>query len=197
MNADAITAKIMVEARGVAAQLLREANERAEQIRHGAEAELAKQREQTMDQARRECADLRDRMLRMAELEERKQRLSAKRSVINQAFDRAAERMRAMPDEQRCAYMHKLLVSNAEGDELIVVSDSDAKLFDSGFLTSVNKAMAESGKASNLLLSTEHRETGGGFILKRGGMEVNCTFPAMLEEKRVSLEAEVAGLLFD
>ena len=37
---------------------------------------------------------------------------------------------------------------------------------------------------------------GGGFLLARDGMEVNCSFPAALEAQRPELEAEVASMLF-
>ena len=46
-------------------------------------------------------------------------------------------------------------------------------------------------------LSEERRELGGGVILRRGGMEVNLTYAAVLGEIRPSLEAEVAAMLFD
>lgn len=196
MKADAIMAKIIDDARSTAAQTLSDANARAQQIRQRAEEEGIKKRAETMDQARRECIELRDRMLRMAELDQRKAQLAVKREVIEQAFEAALQKMSAMPAKQKLTYMERLIVDNAQGDEEIVVSAEDAKLFDAGYIGRLNAELTKIGKISGLTLSDERREMDGGVILKKNGMEVNCTFRAMLNQIRPSLEASVAQMLF-
>lgn len=196
MKADAIIDKILDDARGAAAQTLREANERAEQMRKDAEAEILKKREETMNQARRECVSLRDRMLRMAELDQRKAELSVKRDVIDLAFEQALLRLAAMPDDERLAYYTGLILALAQGDESIVVSSADAALFTKEVMGGINERLAQAGKSGRLTLDGERRETGGGFIFKKDGMEANCTFRAIVNQARPMLESSVAQVLF-
>lgn len=47
-----------------------------------------------------------------------------------------------------------------------------------------------------LTLSEETRPMQGGFILKNGRIEVNCTFDAMIRSEREQTAGAVAKLLF-
>lgn len=196
MRADAIINRVLEDARAQAAQMLKEAEERAEQYRVKADQEIVSKREETMDQARRECVELRDRMLRMAELDQRKVQLGVKRDLIDQAFQKALNSMREMSDADKLTYISRTLAEIASGDEEVIVSAADAALFSGDALQKVNAALAAQGKPGKLTLSAERRETGGGFILKKSSMEINCTFEAMLGQVRPSLESSVADMLF-
>lgn len=196
MNADAITSKILEDARQSASQTLKEADERAQKLREDNDRKAEDEKNAAMEQARKDCAELRDRMLRMAELDQRKELLSMKRAVIDAAFEEALASMRAMPAEKARAFMEKTLLSLAEGDEGVIVSKGDEKVFDASFVARVNDQLKKAGKSGNLSLSGEVRDAGGGILLRRGGMEVNLTYPSVLSERRPELEAEVAGMLF-
>lgn len=197
MNADAITSKILEDARQSASQTLKEADERAQKLREDNDLRAEESRNAAMEQARKDCAELRDRMLRMAELDQRKELLAMKRTVIEAAFDQALSGMRAMSAEKARAFMEKTLVSLAEGDEGVIVSKGDEKVFDESFVARVNELLKKAGKSGNLALTGETREVGGGLLLRRGGMEVNLTYPSVLSELKPELEAEVAAILFE
>lgn len=197
MKADAITGKIMEDARGSASQTLKDADVRAQKMRADNDRLIDSQREAAMEQARRDCAELRDRMLRMAELDQRKEMLAMKRGVIDAAFDEALKNMRAMSAQKARGFMESMLIDACEGDEVVIVSKGDEKVFDGEYIASINAKIAASGKPGKLTLSNETRELGGGLMLSRGGMEVNLTYPSVISEKRPELEAEVAGMLFD
>lgn len=197
MNADAITARILEDARKSASQTLREAESRTAALRAEDERRRADQLERAMEQARKDSAELRDRMLRMAELDQKKELLGAKRGVIDLAFEAALENMRAMPAHRARAFMEKRLVEFSEGDERVIVSEGDEATFDQSFIDQVNATLEKAGKSCALALSGEIRPLGGGLILSRGGMEVNFTYPSILAERRPALEAEVAAILFE
>ena len=197
MKADAITSRILDDARKEASQGLREAHDRVEKMRRENEETMAQKREQALAKAREDAIELRDRMLRMAELDQRKEYLGMKRQVMDDAFDQALLQMRGMQVDQARRFLSDLLADAAQGDEELIISKADEGVFDPEFLQKINARLAEMGKASSLKLSEERRELGGGVILRRGGMEVNLTYAAVLGEIRPSLEAEVAALLFD
>ncbi len=195
MNADAITAKIIEDARVSAEKTLSEAKSRAEALTRSADEALAVEQEKSQKQAKKDCAELRDRMLRMAELDQRKVQLAVKREVIDVAFERALALLRGMDRADMRAFLTKILLSAAEGGEEIVVDSEDTDIFDQQTLREINSSLFEQGRMS-VTLSGEHRKTGGGFILKQGGMEINCTLPAVLSQRRASLEADAAEMLF-
>lgn len=197
MNADAITSKILEDARQSASQTLKEADERAQKLREDNDRRAEESSNEAMEQARKDCADLRDRMLRMAELDQRKELLSMKRAVIDAAFDEALSNMRSMPAEKARAFMERTLLSLSEGDEGVIVSKGDENVFDESFVARMNDLLKGAGKAGNLSLTGEVRDVGGGILLRRGGMEVNLTYPSIVSERRPELEAEVAGILFE
>lgn len=135
-------------------------------------------------------------MLRMAELEARKARLAAKREVVDQVFDAVLGGIQSMPESQRMAFNRRLLLAAASGGETILCAGEDAEQFSGSFLDDVNAELARAGKKP-VRLGSGRRETGGGFILKDGALEIDCRYRQILAERRPALEADVAAILFD
>ena len=50
---------------------------------------------------------------------------------------------------------------------------------------------------ASFTLSAETRETGGGLVLRRGRMEINCGFAELLRRARQEDSSAVAAVLFD
>lgn len=196
MKADTITAKILDEAREQASAILEEATQKADEIRKRCEETIFNAQQEVETKTEVQAAELRDRMTRMAELDQKKALLGAKREMIDQAFDNALERMCNMSADQKRSYMKQLLIESAAGGEELIPSASDAALFDEAFMSCVNDKLAEAGKAP-VFLSEDTRNIKGGFVLKEGGLEISCAFEAVLKQARPALEAEVAATLFN
>jgi len=196
VNAEAITLKILEDARAQAAQVLRDAHQRADELQAQGDAQIEARRLESEAQAEKQAGELRDRMLRMAELDQKKALLAAKREVIDQAFEDAGRRMEEMDGAAKKAFMEKLLLGSAEGGEEIIPDEKDRGLFDAAYMAHLNDALEKAGK-EGVTLSPKSRDLGGGFVLKKGGLEINCAFDAVLWQMRPTLEAEVAGVLFD
>lgn len=196
MNAEAITLKILEDARAQAAQVLRDAHQRADELQAQGDAQIEARRLESEAQAEKQADELRDRMLRMAELDQKKALLAAKREVIDQAFEDAGRRMEEMDGAAKKAFMEKLLLGSAEGGEEIIPDEKDRGLFDTAYMAHLNDALEKAGK-EGVTLSPKSRDLGGGFVLKKGGLEINCAFDAVLRQMRPTLEAEVASVLFD
>lgn len=196
MNAEAITLKILEDARAQAAQVLRDAHQRADELQAQGDARIETRRLESEAQAEKQADELRDRMLRMAELDQKKALLAAKREVIDQAFEDAGRRMEEMDGAAKKVFMERLLLGSAEGGEEIIPDEKDRGLFDAAYMAHLNGALEKAGKGS-VTLSKKSRDLGGGFVLKKGGLEINCAFEAVLRQMRPALEAEVADVLFD
>lgn len=196
MKADAIVSRILDDARAEAARVLREAAERADLARQDAERRVEAQRAQLDEQTEREIGQRRGRMLRMAELEQRKALLGAKREVVEQVFETVLAALGSMPEDQRRAYNERLLLGAAEGGERLIHDAADAALFGDAFFDSVNGKLARAGKAP-VRPSTERRDMGGGFVLAGEGVEIDCRYAAVLAQQVPGLEADVARMLFN
>jgi len=196
MNIDAIIQKIQDDAQQYGAQTLEDAREKAAQLCARAEAERARNREAVQNDAHAEAGEVRNRMLRMAALDARKEMLAVKRELIDQAFAKALEAMRAMQSEQAQGFHIRLLLEVALGTEKLEIAEGDEPLFDAAFFTKANAAMEKVGRTGALTLSPNRRALGGGFVLEQEGMEINCTYESVLRTRRAGLEAEVAAALF-
>lgn len=196
MNIDSIVAKIASDAKAQAAQTLRTAEERARTLEQKAEDRQEKQREQARRDASMEAQQLRERMERMAALQEKKDTLVMKREVIDQAFDLARARLRDMPREDARRLSLSLLLESAQGDEEFLFGPGDEDLYDADFLQSANAALVAAGKKGALVYSAERLPQRGGFVLRRAGMQMEMTWDMLLRVRRDALEADVAAVLF-
>ncbi len=196
MNAQAILEKIGTDGLAAAAVLLKEAGERAEAIRAASEKKIARLREETVSKAQAEAEALESRMYRMAELEERKKLLSAKRQMMDQAFQAALVKLRQMTPDQMEAFFQNMVVSVAKGTETLLIGAQNDTWYTPAFVDKVNAALNAASKPGQITVSTERRQSVTGVILLGEGMEINCTLEALLQAQRLELEAEVASILY-
>lgn len=196
MNAQAILEKIGSDGHKAAAVLLKEAGERAEAIRAESDKKIAKLREETIAKAQTEAAALEVRMYRMAELDERKALLAAKRQLMDQAFQEALMKLRQMTPEQMESFFLSMVLSSCKGTETILLGALHNAWFTPAFADKVNTALIAAGKPGQITLSKDHRKGVTGVILSGEGLEINCTLEALLMDRRLQLEAEVASILY-
>ena len=110
MKADAIIEKILEDARQSASKTLAEAGETVEKMRAKAEEESAARKQAAREKARQAAEEQRRTMMRMAELDQRKELLSMKRRLLDETFGGTLARMEAMnPDKAREFMTRKLL----------------------------------------------------------------------------------------
>jgi V/A-type H+-transporting ATPase subunit E len=196
MRQNAITERIIKDARTRADAILALGNARADEQRVKSEESIKEEQEAAMDKAEDEGAELRASMLRMAELDQAKLMLAMKREVIDRAFARSADMMRDMPPKAARAYIEGLLLKTAAGDEEIIVAEADAALYDPVFISSINAKLSGAGGKGELRLSGERRDLNGGFVLRRGDIEVNCAFDTIIKQIKPDMELEVSRMLF-
>ncbi|HOA34695.1 MAG TPA: V-type ATP synthase subunit E [Bacillota bacterium] len=197
-GAERIIEHILNDAREKAAEIEAEAARKSREIMTGAQEEAARRREQILARARDEAAELKRRILGAARLEARKEKLAAKQELIAHAFRQALEELCALDDESYWSLLRGMLLAAVEkGTEKVFLSERDRARIPGRFLAELNAALEKAGKEGKLALAEETRDIKGGFILQSGGVEINCSFEALLEAQRDKLEPELAGILFD
>ena len=150
-----------------------------------AEAEAAERRARTV-------AERLERLGGSAEMERRQLLLAAKQGCIDEAFARAAQALRDLPRQDYVALLARLAAENGSGDEELVLSAADRDAVGPAVVDAANAL--KPGAA--FTLSSESRDLGGGLVLKRGLVEVNCTFDTRLRQLRQEMATDVAQILF-
>ncbi len=195
MDIQEIIKKIMDDARQMAAQTLSDAHQRAQELRTASDARLEKQQAESLARAKAEGVEMVSRMERMAELEDKKALLAAKRQVLDEVFSVALQQLKSQSADKTRAFMQEQLLLAAQGDETLAIGAENNAWFDAGFLQQANEALAKQGKQAALTLSPSS-VPGCGFVLQRGGAAQGCTYEALLSAERLQMEAEIARILF-
>lgn len=193
MAEEKVSKKILEDAAKRAAEIKEEGKRKAGEIDEGAVAEKKGIEEKSRTEATHAARAEKERLIALAKLELRKSLLAAKRHLVDDAFEKAVSRLSSLEKGDYEEFVKRLLLQAVDtGDEEVIVSPGEDRL-DKRFLDKVNGELDEKG---GLKLSEERRETKGGFILKRGRIEVKATFDSLVDGVRDELEMEVAKILF-
>jgi V/A-type H+/Na+-transporting ATPase subunit E len=195
MDARAIIDKIQTDAQADASRILAEARLKADKLKAESEARISAVRAAEAGRADTDAQEMEQRMLRMADLEDRKALLTGKREVMDRMFSQVLRQLETMPAAQARAYFLETLLSFAEGGEILLPGDENHGWYDADFLREANAALLKRG-IDNPILEAAECVRGTGFALRRGGAETNCTFGAILAAQRLQMEADAAQALF-
>ena len=193
---DTITAAILEDARRQAEETLEEARSKAGDTVRQAVARAQKTAQALMDQAGQEAVEYGRRMESMADLTCRRERLEVKQRLLDELFDRALQALHGMEDGDYLAFVGRLMLDAAAGDEQVVVSPEEKRI-DEAFLSEINGRLRDAGRPGALKLSERREPMMGGFILDSQGVEINCSFEMLVRQARPMMEKEAAGLLFE
>jgi V/A-type H+/Na+-transporting ATPase subunit E len=196
-GADRIITRIVNDTDEKVKLMIAEANEKAALIKKEAAATAAARAEKIIVQARKDAAERKRRIIGVAELEARKEVLAAKQELIGEVFARSLEELLGVDDQTYLTLLRQLLLENVQsGTETVALNAKDLKRIPTGFWKEINEQLQNKGKAGKLTLASEACDIRGGFILLAEGVEINCSFEALLAMKRDELEPKVAALLF-
>ncbi len=119
--------------------------------------------------------------------------LAAKQDLIDEAFVRAAKALAALPQAEYIDLLATLAAENGSGDEELLLSAADRDAVGAAVVEAANRKRA----GAAFRLSAETRDTGGGLVLRRDRVELNCSFAEKLRQLRQEESSAVAKLLFD
>ena len=119
--------------------------------------------------------------------------LAAKQDLIDEVFVRAAKALAALPQAEYIDLLATLAAENGSGDEELLLSAADRDAVGAAVVEAANRKRA----GAAFRLSEETRDTGGGLVLRRDRVELNCSFAEKLRQLRQEESSAVAKLLFD
>ncbi len=131
-----------------------------------------------------------------AALQEKKMILDAKQQIINSIIANAKNSLVNLPDSEYIDVILRMVKKYAQNKAgTILFTAADKKRFPSNFEEMLQKALSERTGAS-LAVSQEDVVIDGGFILKYGDVEENCSFDALFSAAKEDLQDEVNSILF-
>ena len=186
-----IIARIEEDAQAEIDALMEKAREEAagveETFRREAEAEAAA----LAVKAQKAAAEREDRMVSSAQMEKRRRLLAARQQMVEQVYETALEELCTLPHAAYVEILTALLLrASANGKEEVIFSKADRERVGEEAIAAANT------RGKQLILSEETRPIRGGFILKSGRVEINCSFEMLLQLQKSQSGAEVAAILF-
>ena len=169
-----ITDRIAQDAQAELEAQLSQAQERADQILAEYETQAREAVERILAHGQREVDAHRAQLHSMARLEARKRVLAAKQDVIEAAFEKALARLCALPREK------------------MILPPASRRAYGQDVVDQANQLIGE----GHLTLGPAEEGIAGGLLLRRGRVDINCTFSMLLQRRRESLSAQVAEILF-
>jgi len=195
MKAEQVVEKILSQAQQEAQAILDQARSRIQQRRADLQGSRQNYAQQTEEKAKTAGEDKLARMLAAARMDLQKKRLAAKVDLLNEVFEKARQKINALPEEAYLDLMSRLIMKAAQtGDEEVLVGAQETRL-NQKCIKQINQKLGP-GFKGNLRLSDEKADIDGGFILRRGNVRINASTGVLIEQMRQDLEIDLAAELF-
>lgn len=193
-----ITERILTDARLEAEEVLRKAEAQAAEVRAAGEKAAQEEYWRRIREGARACEAREARLQKTAEMESKKGVLALKQELLSAAFDRALERLTAMPAAEKTAFLARLACrASSGGGEAVCLCAADRDAVGEAVTAEANRLLKGAGKPAGLTLDPAGAPIRGGLLLKKGSITVNCSAETLVEGLRSSMAGEVAAMLFD
>ena len=180
------TEEIIKNASANSDKIIQEANERANQVKT-----------QALEESKKQAVAHKQRLISTASLDLRKDILIEKQRTIDSAFQEAMDRLLKMRDDEYQKIIVKMILPNVlTGNEEIILSERDKTRLGKGFLDKINNELGKAGKKGRLTIAKDSYNILGGFVLRRGNVELNNSFESLFNSIREDIESEVSKVLF-
>ena len=171
--------------------LLDEARAQAQTALEAARQEGRRQAGEILSRARGEAQAIRQRAESAALLEKRDRVLQKKQQLIQNCLRAACEALEKAPDEEYFSILLELAARSARpGEGVMHLSAADLRRLPGDFEKRLRDLCGQ------ISLSKTPRQVESGFLLSYGDVDINCTFPALFQEKLDQLRDEAGKILF-
>ncbi len=192
MSIENITASILNEAKKTAENSLANAELSGQDIINNARKEAETLIIADKEIALKDAESLKSRKVSAAELQGRKMLLTSKQEAINKSFNVALEMLKTMQTDDYIDFLANQIISVPNCEGTIILNELDREKIGEKLINTVNERLNE----KKVTLSNETLNMSGGFVLKRGNVEINSTFETILSSIKDELTGEIANTLF-
>ena len=194
MSVNNITSKILRDAEGRKESILATAEEEKNKI---LSKKVASAKE-ILEKAEIEAKSKKERVISGAKLKARNEKLAAKQEVIEEVFSKSVETLCKLNDREFVKFIKDSILSlNIDGDETLILNEDGNKIVSKEVVAEINAELKAKGLKGEIKISETIGSFRGGFILEKGGVEINNTFESLVDSLKDQLEFEVAKVLFN
>lgn len=193
-----LTDKIIADAEAYAKSVSDDAAKQAEEIissyRQKAQAILDLEAEKA-EKAAKEASS---RNLSSQKLNERNAVLAVKAQALDLVFEKASAHLLSLAKDEYVQLLFRFFKDSAtSGDMLLCLNENDLKTIGKDFYPMAKDYFEKKFPGSVLTLSDVPAQIDGGFILKNGDIEYNCSVSAYLADFREKHQNEIYKILFN
>ena len=193
-----ITGRIEAEAKAKAAEISAEAEAKASEIRAENEKKAQEKYWELIREGTADCEAMIAREKRMAEMESKKEILALKQDMVSESFDKACDMIINLPENEYVSFMARMAAdAAASGSEEIVFNERDKSVRGTAVVKAANELLAAKGKEGKLTVADDTKNIMGGFVLRQGGIEINCSVETMVDLQRNDMASSLAAVLFE
>lgn len=192
---DTILESIRKDGRENADAILAKARQEADEISAQGREDAQLRREELLRDAPQQAQDAADRVLSSAHREQRRILLVARQEIIQETLEAAEKSLFELTDEDYFTVLLGLAAKRAlpQKGELVLGSRDFARK-PAGFEKKLQTVLP---KGAELTVAPKPNPAiDGGFLLLYGGIEENCTFRALFDDKREELQDLTNQILF-
>lgn len=173
--------------------ILNDAEKQADELRAASEAKSKADVEKIAAETDRKSKEIIDSAHSGSELEEKKEILSAKVEIIDSVIDQVSQTLKDLPDEKYFDAIYKLAGKYARPEDgVMLLSKKDLDRLPADFEKTLNSKLEQ----GSIEVSKDPRDLDGGFVLSYGGIEINCSFAALIKESEDDIKDELSRILF-
>lgn len=191
-----IKSEILEDAKKQAAEIQNEGTRKALEQKELFEKEAENIYNQILSQAKTEAQKLEDVRIPTAALEGKKLVLKAKNEIIHQVIKDALSNILSLPDEQYYQLISYLIDAHSKPGQKGELLFNQKDLVRLPKLFALKSSIKSYIDGKKLTISKETRDIRGGFVLRYGNIEENCSFEALFAEREEELFDFVNKLLF-
>jgi V/A-type H+-transporting ATPase subunit E len=194
---DKINDKILTDGKDFAKNVVNEASGEVKRIISDARMSSEKKKKEIIENAENEGRIKKERIIATAKMDGKKDLLVARQSIMDEAFEKALDKMSSLPVKEYRSILENLILNSVEkGNEEIILNSKDKSKLPKTFMTNLNKKIKSSGKLGEVKVSEKEADIKGGVIISSDDIEINCSFEALLRMKREEIEPEVYDIFF-
>ena len=198
MSVNNITSKILRDAEGRKESILATAEEEKNKILSKKVASATELEKEILEKAEIEAKSKKERVISGAKHKARNEKLAAKQEVIEEVFSKSVETLCKLNDREFVKFIKDSILSlNIDGDETLILNEDGNKIVSKEVVAEINTELKAKGLKGEIKISETIGSFRGGFILEKGGVEINNTFESLVDSLKDQLEFEVAKVLFN
>lgn len=183
-----ILGQISDEAEQTARQHLQQAQQQVDEVMTKTDAELASMQEKHEQSLADQTKNILERAQSAADLEGRKQVLQYKQGLINQTVAEAKQTMQALSVQEYFSVLLTIAGKAFEGDQAtMALGANDLQRLPRDFAGKLPAGITLSDTPANIE---------NGFVLIMDGIDINCSFEALFDDKAEQLQDKTASILF-